>query len=56
MCDDINEFSTSNFSNKSIIICATAKRALNVQQKLDLFLDKNEKIKGDSVLVVGSQD
>ena len=38
---------------KTIIISTTAKKAIDYQNKLDLWLDKNDDIKGDSVLVIG---
>ena len=39
--------------NKAIIISSTASRAKDIQEKIDSWLDSNDSIKGDSVLVVG---
>ena len=56
VCDDVSSICANTYDNKMIIISSTAKRSIEIQNKLDLFLDKYEDIKGDTVLVIGSQD
>ena len=55
-CEDIATLSTDDYSSKCIILTSTAKKAKKVQNKLDIFLDKNENIVGDSIVVIGNQE
>ena len=56
VCNDIDFAARRNISEKNIIICSTAQKVKLIQDKLDSFLDANETIKGDSVIVVGNQE
>ena len=51
-----NYFGANNDDFKCIIITNTAKRAAECQDSLDHWLDVENKISGDTVLVVGNQD
>ena len=53
------QFSTqleSHPNHKAIVITNTVERATECQHHLDLWLDSNNKLKGDTVLVVGDRD
>ena len=52
----INYSSQRNIGEKNIIICSTAQKAISLQEKLDAYLDRNESIKGDSIVVIGNQE
>ena len=54
--DEIKRYFSQTDDNKGVIICSTASKAKEVQTKLDHWLDSNESIEGDTVLVVGDLD
>ena len=52
--DDIISLCKDNTECKAIVIASTAKKATDIQHKLDNWLDKNQQIQGDTCLVVGN--
>ena len=55
-CNKIDTYYEDNSHNKVIYITSTAKKALLLQNKLDLYLVQYDNICGDIVDVVGSQN
>lgn len=43
-------------SEKMIVICSTAKKAMEIQTKLDSWIDNQQNVYGDTILVIGSHD